>query len=167
LVGDLVRWSVSLTTDSDADLRVTRRRAELRHVPWAILGAISAGGVLGAEGRYGLSVLWPHSPGRFPWTTFSTNVTGCFLIGVLMVVITEVWSARRLLRPFLGVGVLGGYTTFSTYVLEVQQLIMAGEPRTALLYLAGTMLAALAAAYVGMFTTRLAVASKAWRREQR
>jgi CrcB protein len=167
MVGVLVRRIASLPIDSDVDLRLTRQRAEPRRAPWAIIGAISAGGVLGSEGRYALSVLWPQSAGGFPWATFITNVTGCFLVGVLMVLITEVWSAHRLLRPFLGVGVLGGYTTFSTYVLDVQQLVMAGAARTALLYLAGTLFAALAAAYAGIFVTRLAAASKAWRGEQR
>src|SRR6185503_14749578 len=101
-------------------------------VPWAVLGVVALGGAAGAVGRYGLAVAWPHRPGTFPWATFVTNVTGCLLIGVLMVLITEVWSAHRLLRPFLGTGVLGGYTTFSTYTVDVQQLVAAGAPRTAL-----------------------------------
>ena len=95
----------------------------LRRAPWAVLGAIAAGGALGALGRYGLAVAWPHRPGRFPWATFVTNVSGCLLIGVLMVLVVEVWSAHRLLRPFLGVGVLGGYTTFSTFALDSDRLI--------------------------------------------
>ena len=64
------------------------------------------------------------------------NVSGCALIGVLMVLVENVWTGRRLLRPFLGVGVLGGYTTFSTYVLDVNQAVGAGSPGIALLYLA-------------------------------
>jgi fluoride exporter len=125
-------------------------------VPWAVLGAVSLGGTLGALGRYGLATAWPHRPGRFPWATFVTNISGCLLIGVLMVLITEVWAAHRLLRPFLGVGVLGGYTTFSTYSVEIQQLVAAGAARTALAYLAGTLAAALAAGYLGIALTRLA-----------
>jgi CrcB protein len=171
LVGVVVLRSDSLSTDSDLDLRVVRQHAVTSRPSWAVLGSISAGGVLGAEGRFRLSVLWPNDPGGFPWATLITNVTGCFLIGVLMVLITEVWSAHRVLRPFLGVGVLGGYTTFSTYVLDGQQLMMAGAARAALLYLAGTLVAALAAAYTGMllsrFIGRLAAASKSRRREQR
>jgi fluoride exporter len=116
---------------------------------------VSLGGALGALGRYGLAVAWPHRPGHFPWATFVTNVSGCLCIGMLMVVITEVWSAHRLIRPFLGVGVLGGYTTFSTYTGEVQQLVAGGAARTGLLYLAGTPVAALAAVYLGISLTRL------------
>jgi CrcB protein len=149
--------TTGLPTDSDVDLRVPAQRRELRRAPWAVLGAVSAGGVLGALGRYGLSVAWPHRSGGFPWATFVTNVSGCLLIGVLMVLVVEVWSAHRLLRPFLGVGVLGGYTTFSTYAVDVQQLVAAGAARTGLLYLAGTLVAALAGVYAGIALTRLVV----------
>ncbi len=127
---------------------------------------ISVGGVLGALARYGLSVAWPHRPGQFPWATFVTNVSGCLLIGVLMVIITDVWSAHRLLRPFLGVGVLGGYTTFSTYTVEIQQLVAEQAPRTGLLYLASTLAAALAAVYGGIAGTRLLTTRHPRRKEQ-
>jgi fluoride exporter len=119
-----------------------------------VLGAISAGGAIGALARYGLSAAWPHPPGHFPWAVFVINVSGCFLIGVLMVVITEVVTPHRLVRPFLGVGVLGGYTTFSTYTGDIQQLVAAGAARTALVYLAGTLVAALAAVYAALTVTR-------------
>ena len=75
-----------------------------------------------------------------------------------MVLVTEVWPTRRLLRPFLGTGVLGGYTTFSTHIVDIQQLLTAGVARTALAYLGGTLLAALAAVYTGTTLARWAVA---------
>ena len=143
--------------DSDVDLHVAAQRQELRGAPWAVLAVVSAGGVLGALGRYGLSVAWPHRPDAFPWATFTVNASGCLLIGVLMVLITEVWAAHRLLRPFLGTGVLGGYTTFSTYSVDVQQLVAAGEARVALLYLAGTLVATLSAVWTGIALTRSVV----------
>jgi CrcB protein len=135
--------------DPDVDLHVPALRQELRPGPWPVLGAISAGGVLGALARYGLGVAWPHAPGAFAWSTFAINVTGCLLIGMLMVGVTELWAHRRLVRPFLGVGVLGGYTTFSTSVVDAQQLIGAGAPGVALLSLAGTALGALLAVWAG------------------
>jgi fluoride ion exporter CrcB/FEX len=55
---------------------------------------------------------------------------------VLIVSIVEVWRPPRLVRPFLGVGLLGGYTTFSTYAVDTQRLIQDGDPRTAFAYLA-------------------------------
>lgn len=120
-----------------------------------VLGAVSAGGAIGALARYGLATAWPHPPGHFPWAVFVINVSGCFLIGVLMVLITEVVTPHRLVRPFLGVGVLGGYTTFSTYTGDIQQLVDAGAARTGLLYLAGTLVAALAAVSAGRTLTRV------------
>jgi fluoride exporter len=134
----------------------TRRRAGARP-PWAVLGVVAAGGVLGALARYGIGLAVPHPPRGFPWATFAINVSGCLLIGVLMVLITDVWPGHRLLRPFLGTGLLGGYTTFSTYVVDVQHLLAAGAAGTALAYLAGTLLAALVAVQVGMVAGRLFV----------
>ncbi|MDG4795843.1 fluoride efflux transporter CrcB [Micromonospora sp. WMMD1082] len=143
-------------TDPDVDLSVARHRAELRGGTASLLLAIAVGGVVGSLARHGLSVAVPHPPDGFPWATFTVNVSGCLLIGVLMVLITEAWTAPRLVRPFLGVGVLGGYTTFSTYAVEVQQAVAVGAARTALWYLAGTLVAALTAVRVGMTLTRLA-----------
>jgi CrcB protein len=124
----------------------------------AVLAAIAAGGVLGAEARYGLGVLIPHTPGQWPWATWLVNVSGCFLIGVLMVVITELTSPHRLIRPFLGVGVLGGYTTFSTAMVDVQQMALAGHEGSALGYLVATVTAAVAAAFAGVVLIRTGAA---------
>ena len=82
---------------------------------------------------------------------------GSLLIGILMVLVVEVWEAHPLVRPFLGVGILGGFTTFSTYVVDVQRLVDAGAAGTALAYLAATLTAALVAVYVGLTIARTAV----------
>lgn len=99
-------------------------------MPISTLGVISLGGVLGALARYGLGLVFPH-----PWVTWGINVAGCLLIGVLM-------ATRPQWRLFLGVGVLGGFTTFSAYVVE-------GLQTSSLLYLGGTMVTALLAVYAG------------------
>ena len=119
---------------------------------------VAAGGALGALARYGLLLAGPTRPGAFPWGTFVINVAGCFAIGVLMVIVTELRPAHPLVRPFLGTGVLGGFTTFSTYAEEVRALLRPEWMATAVLYLAGTLLAALAATVAGMRLTRLAAA---------
>jgi CrcB protein len=121
------------------------------------LAVISVGGVLGALARYGLTVALPPAAGHFPWATFVINVTGCLLIGVLMVLVNEVWAGRRLVRPFLGVGVLGGYTTFSTYAVDIRVLVQSGAPLVAAVYLVGTVVAAIGAVYVGVAATRWAI----------
>lgn len=140
--------------DSDVDLRVPAQRAELVRHHGSVLGVIAFGGGLGALARYGLARLMPTPPGYFPWATFLTNVVGCLLIGVLMVVITDVVVAHRLVRPFLGVGVLGGFTTFSTYAIEIHGLLAPGTVALAFAYLAGTLIAAMLAVLVGVLATR-------------
>ncbi len=146
-----------LPIDSDVDLHVERQRTEIFRTHGAVLAAISVGGAIGALARYGLGVAFPPGPTGFPWATFGINAVGSLLIGVLMVLVVEVWEAHPLIRPFLGVGILGGFTTFSTYVVDVQRLVNAGAAGTALAYLAGTLAAALAAVFVGLTVTRTAV----------
>ena len=124
----------------------------------AVLAVISVGGAIGASARYGLALAWPHRADAFPWATFSTNVIGCLLLGALMVVVTETTVAHPLLRPFLGVGVLGGFTTFSTYAVDAQLMVSAGAARTGLLYLAATPVAALAGVALGVTGARLVAA---------
>jgi CrcB protein len=138
-------------TDPDVDLQVPAQRRELT---WRVLVVIAVGGGLGALGRYGVELLLPTEPGRFPWGTFVINISGCLLIGVLMVLVTDVFTGRPLLRPFVGVGVLGGYTTFSTYANEVRGLLRPGSVPVAAAYLVGTLAGALLAAIAGMALTR-------------
>ncbi|MEY9485138.1 CrcB protein [Streptomyces calvus] len=118
-----------------------------------VVAAVAAGGALGAAARHAASLLWP-AVGAFPWTTLVVNVLGCAVIGVFMVAVTEVWTVHRLLRPFFGTGVLGGFTTFSTYAVDVTRLLADGHARTGLVYLAVTVPAALLAAWGGAAVTR-------------
>ncbi|MEV8534900.1 CrcB family protein [Streptomyces sp. NPDC051211] len=141
--------------DPDVDLHVPAQRAEPQG---RVLAAVSAGGALGSAARYGLLLAWPAGPGAFPWATFWTNVAGCALIGVLMVLIGEGGrTAHPLVRPFLGVGVLGGFTTFSTYAVDFSRLLDEGEAGRALAYAAGTLAGALGAVWAAASVTRLAV----------
>jgi fluoride exporter len=123
----------------------------------AVLGAVAAGGVLGAVARYAVASAFPSDPAGFAWATFAINVSGCFLIGVLMVAVERSVAGHRLVRPFLGVGVLGGYTTFSAFALDAVLALDAGAIGTALAYVVGTLLAALAAVWAGSALTRRVV----------
>lgn len=126
----------------------------------AVVAVVALGGAVGASARYGAALLWPTAPGGFPWTTLVVNVVGCAVIGVFMVVISEAWSAHRLVRPFFGTGVLGGFTTFSTYAVDIERLVDGGRAGTGLVYLGVTLLAALAAVGSAVWLTRRALA---WR----
>ncbi|MEU0335889.1 fluoride efflux transporter CrcB [Streptomyces sp. NPDC006193] len=119
-----------------------------------VVAVVAAGGALGALARYALTLAWPARPGGFPWATFWTNVSGCAVMGVFMVLVTDVWAAHRLLRPFFGTGVLGGFTTFSTYAVDVRRLAGAGRPGLGSAYLVATLCAALAAVWLGSAAAR-------------
>jgi fluoride exporter len=119
-----------------------------------VLWAISAGGGLGGGARFGLGEAFPAPPDGFPWVTFGVNVSGCLLIGIVMVLASDVWPDRRLLRPFLGVGVLGGYTTFSFHVHDAYGLWGAGATATAAVYVGGTAVTALLAVFAGVAMAR-------------
>lgn len=140
-------------TDSDVDLQ-SAPRPRHRLDDAQLLAVIALGGALGAAARYLTGLAWPTVSGAFPTATFMINVVGCGLIGALMVLVTDVWTRQRLLRPFLGTGVLGGFTTFSTYTVDIQQLTRAGHAATALLYLALTVVAALLAVWTTATLTR-------------
>lgn len=121
----------------------------------SVLAAVSGGGALGALSRYALSTMFRHAPGGMPWMTLGINASGCLLIGVLMVLTTDAVPGRGLLRPFLGVGVLGGYTTFSTYAVDIQQAFAVGAPHVAMAYLALTVALAMLAVFTGAGLTRV------------
>ncbi|MFI8236729.1 CrcB family protein [Streptomyces sp. NPDC085866] len=135
------------------------RPAPARRSEWRtqapVVAVVAVGGALGATARYALTLAWPTPPGGFPWVTFWTNVVGCAVIGVFMVLITDVWATHRLVRPFFGTGVLGGFTTFSTYAVDIRKLVDTGHPRTGLAYLAATLFAALAAVWLASVAARL------------
>jgi CrcB protein len=122
-----------------------------------VLAVISVGGALGALARYGIGRAIPTPTGTFPWSTFLINVLGCFLIGVLMVIVIHAVPSRILVRPFFGVGILGGFTTFSTAAVESVRLLQTGAAATALAYAFGTLIAATIAVYVGTAATRIAL----------
>ncbi|NDZ72341.1 fluoride efflux transporter CrcB [Streptomyces sp. SID10362] len=118
-----------------------------------VVAVVALGGGTGAAARYAASLWWPTQAGGFPWTTLGVNVVGCAVIGVFMVVVTEVRSAHRLVRPFFGTGVLGGFTTFSAYAVDSRSLFADGRVPTGLAYLAATPLAALTAVWLAAWAT--------------
>ncbi|MFF9316798.1 fluoride efflux transporter CrcB [Streptomyces sp. NPDC014735] len=142
--------------DPDVDLRVPdgRRKDSRLSRQGPVVAVVAVGGAVGATARYGVSLLWPTATGAFPWTTLTVNAVGCAVIGVFMVVITDVWAAHRLVRPFFGTGVLGGFTTFSTYAVDIQRLVDGRETRTGLAYLALTPVIALTAVWLAVALTR-------------
>ncbi|WP_432174624.1 fluoride efflux transporter CrcB [Streptomyces sp. Tue6028] len=143
-----------------ASVRMSVRTASLWQGQGPVVAMVALGGAIGATTRYGAARLWPAETAGFPWTTFWVNVLGCAVMGVFMVLITDVWAAHRLVRPFFGTGVLGGFTTFSTYVVDIQKLVDEGRPWTGFGYLVATLFAALAAVWLAGAAARRTVAGR-------
>ena len=124
---------------------------------WDVLTAIAAGGALGSLGRWGVSQLVVPEAGAFPWSTFVENVSGGLALGCLMVLVLDVWPSQRLVRPFLGVGPLGGYTTFSTYMLDTRTLLADGHAVTAMTYLCASLSTGIVTIWRAIALTRLVI----------
>ncbi len=119
-----------------------------------MLAAISLGGAVGAAARFAATSSAPPDRLATVVATLVVNAVGCALIGVLTVLAIDRWAHLRLLRPALGTGVLGGFTTFSAYAVDVEALAHDGRLVLAALYLASTPVVALAAVWAGTRLTR-------------
>ena len=98
------------------------------------VGAIFAGGALGASARAGLAAAFPPSPGQWPWPTFAVNILGAFLVGYFVTRLQERLPLSSYRRPLLGTGLCGGLTTFSTMQVELIHMLDEGRYGLALTY---------------------------------
>lgn len=122
------------------------------------LAAIYAGGVVGALIRVGLAEEFPPAAGTWPWPTFAVNLAGALLLGYFFA-LTRDHPEERLHHPFLATGICGTLTTFSTFQLELYELVDEGETGLAAAYCAATVAA-------GYLLLRLGIALEArwpWR----
>jgi len=116
---------------------------------------VAVGGALGTVARYAISRVLPVGVHSFPWATFWTNVSGAFVLGVLLTLILERWPPTRFVRPFAATGFVGAYTTWSTFMVETDELLAHGHAATALAYVGASLVVGLAAVVVGIALGRL------------
>ena len=120
-----------------------------------VIVGVALGGALGASARYLIDQAIEHrSFSIFPWATFTINLTGCFLIGVITETLVDRHHLPAWLRVGLVVGVIGGYTTFSTFAQESLTLLEARDIGVTLLYVAGSVAAGIAFVYLGALAGR-------------
>jgi CrcB protein len=123
-----------------------------------VIYALAAlGGALGALARWAVAGALPHSPGSWPWSTLLINVTGCLLLGALFAVLAARVPEPWWVRPFVGVGALGGYTTYSTFAVEIVDLTRAGAALTAAAYLLLSVVGGVLAVALGALAARRVV----------
>ncbi len=118
--------------------------------------AVMVGGALGAGGRYGVGTLLAAWVGAaFPWATLAVNLTGGLAMGVLAGLVVR-GGDTEMVRLFFGVGVLGGFTTFSAFGLETVQLMERGHTLPALAYVAVSVIGSFVLTMVGLNLVRAA-----------
>lgn len=115
------------------------------------VAAVGTGGFLGANARY-LVGLWVAQRWGdvFPWGTLLINITGSFVLGFYLTLVTERVSGSASTRLFVATGFLGAYTTFSTFSYEAVRLVQHGQPISALAYVSASLIVGLAAAVAGL-----------------
>lgn len=119
---------------------------------WLLL-LIGLGGALGTTVRSALETAFPAEPGAWPWATLCINVAGAFVLAVLLETLTMLGSDRgwlRRVRLGVGTGMLGGFTTYSTFIVETLHLGDAGGYLAATGYAATSLLLGFSVAYAGM-----------------
>jgi len=136
------------------EARVAMQGSELRRSQWDVLVAIALGGMIGATARYKLATWMTVPPGTFPWATFWTNVSGSFVLGFLLVLLIERFPPTRYARAFAGTGVLGAYTTFSTFSVETDVLVKDGHGGIAVVYVVASLVAGVTLAWLGIVLAR-------------
>jgi CrcB protein len=141
------------------------RQRRARQVQLFMVVALGCGGVVGALARYSVSLALPTEPGRFPWGTFVINITGSAVLGFLLILLIEQFPRGRLARPVIGTGIIGAYTTFSTYVVDAVLLFRAGKAGIALLYIVTSVVCGLLAVWLGMLTARFTLRIERWLQE--
>ena len=120
-----------------------------------VIVGVALGGALGASARWGLDrFIEMRSESLFPWATFVINVTGCFLIGVIVESLVDRHHIPAWIRVGLVVGVIGGYTTFSTFAQEGFALFESKDVAVGLAYTAGSVVLGILAVYAGTLLGR-------------
>lgn len=117
---------------------------------------VALGGALGSVGRYLLTgLVGRHFGTAFPYGTMAVNVTGGFAMGLLVGLLARFGNVHEAqLRLFFGVGVLGGFTTFSAFSLDNMLLIERGQYAAASLYIAASVAGSIAALMLGLWLAR-------------
>jgi len=120
---------------------------------------VAIGGGIGSwlrymTGRWVINLIGPVAATAFPWATLMVNIVGSFAMGLLAGWLTRHGTGGETARLLLGVGVLGGFTTFSAFSLEFAVLVERGATATALFYAATSLLLGFAGLFIGLFVTR-------------
>ncbi len=121
---------------------------------------VACGGAIGASLRYGAGLIIVKPQSLFPWATWSINLLGCFLAGVFFAFTQKYPILQQETRLFLMVGILGGFTTFSSFGLETFQLIRQGQFPLALAYTMSSVVVGVICLAIGFYLFQMMLNGK-------
>ena len=121
---------------------------------------VACGGAIGASLRYGAGFIIAKPQNLFPWATWSINILGCFLAGIFFAFTQKYPTLQNETRLFLMVGILGGFTTFSSFGLETFQLIRQGQLPIALAYTVSSVILGVIFLAIGFYIFNMFLAAK-------
>jgi CrcB protein len=122
---------------------------------YPVIAAVAVGGAIGSAARY-LIASWVQSAAwaGFPYGIFTVNISGGLIMGILTELMALKWNVSLEMRAFLTTGILGGYTTFSTFSLDSALLIERGAYASAAIYIAGSAIVSIVALFAGLWLIR-------------
>ncbi len=150
--------SVAVATDGVFDGRVRRRHLQLRP---ALVGAVFVGGCAGGAARFGVTETWPVAASGFPWPTLAVNLAGAFVLALLLVFADTVLPPTAFVRPLLGTGFCGAWTTFSAIVVDADRLVAHDRIVLGAGYVVASIGGGLVAALLGSMLGRFTVSGRA------
>jgi len=144
--------ALPIDPDIDEAQSPPRRRPTSRWPRFApgVLLAVFLGGILGGGARYGIGLAAPAAVDGFPWDIFAINLSGAFALSLLLVLVLEVFPPTRYVRPALGTGFIGAFTTFSSLATASDHLLAHGHPMLAIAYTLGSLFGGLVAVSLGL-----------------
>lgn len=152
----------SASLHEDTSTRQQRSKFRVNGAQLVIVFALGCGGVVGAVARYAVSLALPIAAGRFPWNTFLINISGSAILGFLLILLIEQFPRGRLVRPFIGTGVIGAYTTFSTLEVDAILLFRVHHLLVGVSYVLASVIVGLIAVWLGMLGARLVIRAEQW-----
>jgi len=158
--GDLRDLPVDPDVDEPESPPLRRPASRWPRIAPRVVFAVFVGGVLGGLARYGIGFAASPATNTFPWDIFAINLSGAFALAVLLVLVLEVMPPTQYLRPGLGTGFLGAFTTFSSLATATDQLLAHGHPGLAAAYAVGSLIGGLAAASFGLVCGRAVSANR-------